>query len=150
MDQFVLERYKYILQQIHAINENAHRYLALYQTLVTAVATAGIALFVGYKNFGIAANVARSGLIGLMLLESLIAGFTVLLVVAGMLSWFDYRKEECALTDVYISPGFRNEPRWRNFFRWHETYIALFMIGSTIFMWVLVLAFLMPAMQLSN
>lgn len=38
-NEFALERYRYILQQIHAVNENAHRFLALYQTLATALVT---------------------------------------------------------------------------------------------------------------
>lgn len=143
-DQFVLERYKYILQQINAVNESAHRYLAVYQSLTTAVATAGVALFVGYGNLGITVKAAKSGLVALMLLESLIAGFSVLLILSGVLSWYDYRKEECALTDRYIHPGFRDKPRWANFFRWHETYIVLFMITSTASMWILVLDILIP------
>ncbi len=58
---FVLERYKYILQQINAVNENVHRFLAIYQTLAVALVSGGLALFVGYRKWGIAASVARAG-----------------------------------------------------------------------------------------
>lgn len=50
--EFALERYRYILQQIHAVNENAHRFLAIYQTLATTLVGATLALFVGYRNWG--------------------------------------------------------------------------------------------------
>ena len=35
--EFALERYKYILQQIHTVNENVYRFLAIYQTLAVAL-----------------------------------------------------------------------------------------------------------------
>lgn len=50
--EFALERYRYILQQIHATNENAHRFLAIYQTLATTLVGAALALFVGYRKWG--------------------------------------------------------------------------------------------------
>ena len=45
-DEFKLERYKYILQQLQILNENAHRYLTLFQTLATAI---GIADIIHYR-----------------------------------------------------------------------------------------------------
>jgi hypothetical protein len=49
--EFELERYKYILQQLHSLNENHHKYLPLYQTLATAVMGGGIFIFVSWKVF---------------------------------------------------------------------------------------------------
>jgi hypothetical protein len=65
------------------------------------------------------------------------ACFTVLLVVVGVLSWIDYRREECELTAKYFEAEFRKPPRLRNFYRWYETYIVLFVIGATVLLWVL-------------
>jgi len=133
----VVERYKYILQQIHTVNENVYRFLSIFQTLTTAIVTAALALFVGYSSWNIAPATARIGVRGLLALVTVAACFTVLLVVVGVLSWIDYRREECELTARYFETEFRKAPRLRNFYRWYETYIVLFVIGTTVLLWVL-------------
>ena len=77
-NQFTLERYKYILQQIHTVNENVYRFLAIYQTLAVALISGGLTLFVGYRKWGLQASVARSGVIGALILTTTVAAFTVL------------------------------------------------------------------------
>lgn len=144
---FALERYKYILQQIHTVNENVYRFLAIYQTLAVALVSGALALFVGYRKWGIQASVARAGVIGLIWLTTVVAVFAMVLVIAGILNWFDYRREECELTDTAVRPGFRSPPQLRNFLRWYETYIVLFIAGSTVFLWSYTLVFILPAMK---
>lgn len=141
-DQFALERYRYILQQIHAVNENVYRFLTIYQTLATAVVSGALALFVGYRKWGIRASVARSGVVGLMWLTTMIAAFAVMLIAVGMLSWLDFRREECELTDAAVRPSFRKPPRPRNFLRWYETYITIFIAGSIAILWWYTLEFM--------
>lgn len=140
----VVERYKYILQQIHTVNENVYRFLAIFQTLVTAIVTAALGLFVGYRKWNIAPETARTGELGLLILATVIAAFTVLLVVVGVLSWFDYRSEECDLTARYFARDFRSKPKLRNFYRWYETYIVLFIVAVTILIWILSESFIIP------
>ncbi len=144
---FALERYKYILQEIHTLNENVYRFLAIYQTLAVTLVGGALALFVGYRKWGIQASVARSGVIGLMWLTTMIAAFAVLLIIAGIRNWLDYRREECELTDVAVRPGFRNPPQSHNFFRWYETYIVLFIAGSIVFLWSYTFGYILPAMK---
>jgi uncharacterized membrane protein len=143
----VAERYKYILQQIHTVNENVYRFLAIFQTLVTAIVTAALALFVSYSKWGISPSTARTGVTGLLILATVIAAFTVLLVVVGVLSWLDYRREECELTARYFEPGFRSPPRLRNFYRWYETYVIVFIVASIITIWVLGEVLLIPKIK---
>jgi uncharacterized membrane protein YidH (DUF202 family) len=83
-DDFALERYKCILHQIHTINENVYRFLAVYQTLCVAIVGGGLALFVGYRRWDIPASVARTGIVGLMWLVTIAAAFAVLLIVMGV------------------------------------------------------------------
>ncbi|MGC4813049.1 hypothetical protein ACLQ29_21200 [Micromonospora sp. DT228] len=147
LSELHVERYKYILQQLNSTNENVHRFLAVYQSLATGILGAGLALFVGYRKWGIDAAVAHSGLVGLVCLLTIVASFTILLVLSSIFSWLDYRKEECALTDNLIGPGFRDPPRLKNFVRWHETYIIGFIIVSTMAVWVLVFHFAVPNMH---
>ncbi|MBQ0849471.1 hypothetical protein J8N05_14820 [Streptomyces sp. BH-SS-21] len=145
--EFALERYRYILQQINAVNENAHRFLALYQTLATALVSAALALFVGYRNWDVPASTARGGVIGLLILATVVAAFTSTLILVGALAWLDFRNEECDITDEVVGPGFRKRPRPGNFLRWYETYVLLFIIVSVIAMWVLAAFLLLPAMR---
>ncbi|MCU8594002.1 MULTISPECIES: hypothetical protein [Streptomyces] len=146
-DELALERYRYILQQIHTVNENAHRFLALYQTLATALISAALVLFVGYRGWGLEPATARGGVVGLLVLVTLVAAFTGLLIVIGALAWLDYRNEECDITDELIGPGFRKRPQPRNFLRWYETYVALFILFSVLTMWVIAATLLLPAMR---
>ncbi|MGZ3116661.1 hypothetical protein [Streptomyces sp. H62] len=146
-NEFALERYRYVLQQIQATNENAHRFLAIYQTLATALVAAALALFVGHRKWEVAADTARGGVIGLLTLTTVVAAFTGTLIVVGALAWLDYRNEECDITDEFVGPDFRKRPRPGNFLRWYETYVVLFILVSVITMWVLAASFLLPAMR---
>ena len=147
LNEVQLERYKYILQQLHTLNENVYRFLALYQTLATVLIGAGLTLFVGYKQWGLDPGTARSGVVALLWLVTLIAAFTTLLIVMGILNWLDYRHEECELADETVYPGFRKPPRLGNLFRWYETYIVLFIVSSMVFMWVYATNLILPAMR---
>lgn len=140
----VVERYKYILQQIHTVNENVYRFLAIFQTLVTAIVTAALGLFISYRKWNIAPSTARTGELGLFVLATAIAGFTILLIVVGVMSWLDYRREECDLTTKYFAADFRSKPRVRNFYRWYETYIVLFVVTVTVLIWILGESFIIP------
>ena len=144
--EFALERYKYILGQIHAVNENVYRFLAIYQALATTIVGAALALFVGYRNWKIPVGIARTGVVGLMCLATIIAVFAMLLIFVGVLAWIDYRQEECELTDRVVYAGFRKRPQVGNFFRWYETYILAFIAMSTGFVWFFGLVFVLPAM----
>jgi hypothetical protein len=145
--ELTLERYKYILQQIHTVNENLYRFLALYQTLATALVGAALALFVGYRRWGIAASTARIGVVGLLILTTVVAAFTMTLIAVGAFAWLDYRNEECDLTDQAVRVGFRARPSTRNFFRWYETYVMLFIFVSVVVMWLFGIALLLPAVK---
>ncbi|MPY58488.1 hypothetical protein FNH08_15315 [Streptomyces spongiae] len=135
------------MQQINAVNENAHRFLAIYQTLVTTLMGAALALFVGYHKWQIQPATARGGVIGLMALVTVVAAFTATLIVVGALAWLDYRNEECDITDELVGTGFRERPRPSNLFRWYETYVLLFILVSVVTMWCLAGFFLLPAMR---
>ncbi|WP_308405193.1 hypothetical protein [Streptomyces sp. B93] len=146
-NEFALERYRYILQQIHAVNENGHRFLAIYQTLATTLVGAALALFVGYRRWGVEPDTARGGIIGLLVLTTVVAAFTVTQIVVGTLAWLDYRNEECDITDQMVEPGFRKRPKPENFFRWYETYVVAFILISIITMWSLASLLMLPKVQ---
>ena len=129
---FSLERYKYILEEIRSLNENIHKYLALFQTLATAIIGGGIGVFVGWKNLNIGASIARAAIQGVLGLLLLLALFIIISIVVNVFSWFDYRKEEVELLDKIIGSGFRKHPSLYNFWRWSETYVILFIIVTVL------------------
>ena len=112
-----------------------------------ALVSGALALFVGYRKWGIAASVARTGVIGLTVLTTAVAAFAIVLVAIGVMNWVDYRREECELTDSVVRPGFRKPPQLRHFLRWYETYIILFIGVSVVFLWSYVIVFVLPDMK---
>lgn len=78
------------------------------------------------------AATARLATYGLVYLLVLLGIFVSLSLLAGMFTWFDYRREEVRLLDKMIGPGFRNPPKLRYFWRWYETYLLLFVILTVI------------------
>ncbi|MFD6024840.1 hypothetical protein [Streptomyces griseoluteus] len=129
------------------MNENSYRFLAIYQALATTLVSAALVLFIGYRKWQLAPDIAQSGVIGLLILTTVVAAFTSTLIVVGALAWLDYRNEECDITDEVVAPGFRKRPRPGNFTRWYETYLVLFILVSVIAMWVLAAVFLLPALK---
>lgn len=131
--EFKLERYKYILQEIRSLNENTHKYLTLFQTLATLIIGGGVGVFVGWKNLNIGADVARAAINGLLILLIVLAFFVVTSILAGIVSWYDYRCEEVELLNDTVGLGFRKKPNLRNFWRWNETHMVAFIIVVVIF-----------------
>lgn len=130
--EFKLERYKYILQELRSLNEHVYKYLTLFQSLATAIVVGGVGVFVSWQSLKISADVARIGIQGLLGLLIILALFVLISIIAGMFSWVDYRKEEVKLLDEVVTPGYRKAPKLRNFWRWSETYVLLFIIIITI------------------
>jgi hypothetical protein len=136
VSDFKLERYKYILKQLHFLNDSLHKYLTLFQALATAIVSAAVTVFVSWKKLEISPEIAQLSIHILLALLFLVSLFVGLSVIAGIFSWIDYRREEVQLLNSVVGPGFRSAPTMRNIFRWYETYVVLFllavMVGATI------------------
>lgn len=131
---FELERYKYILTEIRALNENLHKYLTLFQSLVTILVGSGVYIFFSFQKKEIAAAHARVGLEGVKYLLLISAAFILLSMISGILAWRDYRKEESELLDKVVAKGFRKMPTFKNFWRWYETWMIVFIFFVTLFL----------------
>ncbi len=125
---FKLERYKFILQEIHSLNVSIHKYLTLYQKLVTAIIGGGVTILVSWQKLNISPEIAKAGMQALVGLLIILTLFVIVLILASAFSWFDYRNEEVKLLDDAIKPGFRHRPKIGNFWRWNETYIIVFLV----------------------
>jgi uncharacterized iron-regulated membrane protein len=144
---FKLERYKYILQQQNALNENLHKYLTLYQTLTTAIISAIVAVMVGWPKLNIGAYAAKLGIRGLTIVLVLLGVFVVLSLLSGVASWMDYRREEVDLLKQAVGPGSRSDPKYENLWRWYETYTLAFVLVSEIAMVYFIEWWIMPTIQ---
>jgi hypothetical protein len=144
---FKLERYKYILGQLNSLNENLHKYLTLFQTLTTAIVSAGVAVFVSWQKLGITASMAQLSIRILLGLLVILAAFVILSVISGVFSWLDYRREEVKLLDKTVETGFRSLPNVKNFWRWYETYVVVFVLSVVIIALVFVERQVLPQIQ---
>lgn len=127
-NEFKLERYKYILQQLNSLNEQTHKYLTLFQTLITAIVGGAIVIFISWKELKVDAAIAKMALNGIVILIIILTLFVVSSVIAGIFSWMDYRREESNLINDIVGSKFRELPSWRNIWRWHELYVLLFLV----------------------
>ncbi|MDF5707084.1 MAG: hypothetical protein PUP90_05220 [Nostoc sp. S4] len=144
---FKLERYKYILQQIHFLNENIFKYMYLFQTLATAIITGGIAVFVSWRKLEITPDIAKLGITSFLGLLIITAIFSIFSIVVGVASWVDYRKEEVELLNETVRPGFRKPARIRNLWRWYETYIVLLIFLVIVFIYFFVESQVIPLIK---
>ncbi len=144
---FKLERYKYILQELRSLSDRVYKYLTLFQTLTTAIVAGGVAVFVGWKSLKISAEMAIAGIQGLLGLLVILAVFVVISILAGMFSWFDYRREEVRLLDETVRPGYRKAPEWGNWWRWSETHILILVVCVTIIIHVFAQYRVIPLIQ---
>jgi hypothetical protein len=140
-------RYGHILQQIQGVNENVFRFLAIYQTLISALAGGQVLLFINHQHWVLSQSTTKIGLVGLLILETIVGIFTALMITVGALSWFDYRSEECSISDVVLGAGFRKRPSAANWYRWYETYIVAFVFLSLVALWLLVVVWMIPAVS---
>lgn len=129
-NDFKLERYKYILRQIEFLNQSTYRVLALLQTLATAIIGGIVGILLTYQNLDLDTDLARVGIRGLLLLLVLLGLYVSASITVGIASWFDYRKEEVEIVNEVVGPDYRRHPKLKNFWRWSESYLAVFTIIS--------------------
>lgn len=126
-EDLLIERYKHVLSQMAKIDENAHRFLGIYQATVTALVGGAAALWLGYGTLGVSVEQARGGICAALIMVGAVGAFTAIVLAVGAFAWMDYRLEEAVLTAA--SETFqRSKGTWRNAWRWQETYMALLVL----------------------
>ena len=144
---YKLERYKFILQQLNSLNESSHKYIALFQTLATAILGAGFAIFAALGEKKISADTTRLGAYAILWLFTLLTFFVLVSIIVNAVSWFDYRKEEVELLSSEVHEDFRKMPSWKNSWRWGDTYFALSLLLILIIVWVYATFWLIPTIK---
>lgn len=143
LDQdLIVERYKHVLSQMARIDENAHKFLAIYQATATAILGAIAALWLLGEGWGVSANQARTAVEAALVILCLVGAFSALLLVVGMFAWMDYRKEEGILASLSTTHA-RPASSWRNIWRWQEIYMLILVLVVTLgaiaiaYIWIL-------------
>lgn len=146
-NDFKLERYKYILQQIHSLNENTYKYLTFFQKLAALILSGILALFLNWKEFGIDPETTQMGVYGLLFLLVLFGAFVILYMLIGVVSWFDYRTEEVEFLDEVIESGYRSKPTAKNWWRWRETWLMASILVFVAIVTFAILKFAIPLIK---
>lgn len=128
IDAFRLERLKHILSQQKFLNEHSHKYLTIFQTTITAIVIAAVAVFMSWKSLSISLEIAKASLRALELLLVTVGVFVVLVVVTNIASWWDYRKEETQLLNAVVGNEFRTSPSLKGAWRWFETWLFILVV----------------------
>lgn len=129
--ELLAERYRFILSQIAASNNMTATLLNFYYGAIAAIIT-GVAIAIAQVTQHIALRpILTMSLRGMILAVAILSGFVIMQMVAHLFSWFDLRNEE---VEVLVSSGIaRAKPRWRNAWRWAETYLLGLVILSGCF-----------------
>jgi hypothetical protein len=146
-DELKLEYYKYLASEIRSLNENFHKFLSWFQTLATAILGVGIAFWATWQNMNMTAETAVSIVRSLEWLLILLAVFILVSMIAGISSWYDYRREETELLNKWVDPSFRKPPRLTNLWRWSETYLMLFTMAFVVVVSAYVETHIIPFMK---
>lgn len=125
---FKLERLKYVLSQQAFLNEHSHKYLTVFQSIVTAIVLAGVAVFMSWEKLSIPAEVARAAMRALELLLGATGAFVFVVIATNVASWWDYREEEVEILDTTVGKGFRKAPSLNGIWRWYEAWLMLLVL----------------------
>lgn len=147
LKEFEIERYKFILGEISNLNSNYHTYLNLYQKLTTIIVGGLILIFINWKKLSIPIKVVVLGVKACYALQIIISLFIIFVILSGIFSWFDYRKEEVELLNSISISHNRSLPNFRNFWRWHETYTIIFILAVMTLIIVLSENYLIPNLK---
>ncbi len=144
--QFGIERYKYILSEMGRLNQDIHEYLRMFQVALASIGGVIAGCLAAAKNGTLPTIVVGEAISGFTCIITVLGGFIVVVSVAGMFSWLDYRREEVKLLK-HFDLDFRDAPRFGNFLRWRETYAVLFVTLSVILLNVWVFVYLRPGLM---
>ena len=144
---FKLERLKYILDQQKFLNEYSHKYLTIYQSMITAIVGAGMAVFMSWKRLSISLIVARTTIRALECILILTGAFMFLVVFTTIASWWDYRKEETELLNEVVESNFRSPPSIKGIWRWFESWLLIFVVVTVLCIIVFGEVWIVPLMK---
>lgn len=129
---FTLERYKHVLTEQAALDANTQASFRLFQSIVTATLGAVSLVVLQSEDWSMTLDASIAVVRTAALLIVLTGAAFLATIVGNALSWFDLRKEEQRLARAFADATQRNDPSFRNFWRWKEFYLTLMVASWTI------------------
>ncbi len=130
-EQFLLEKYKYVLEQKRSLNETTFKIVSLFQLVIAALAAGDYEVVKSAQSAVLSPATARLAihvLYGGFLLATLAC---LCLLIGGIVSWVDYRSEESDI-ELAVHVVGRAKVRILSSLRWYETYIIVMMLVAAV------------------
>ncbi|MBD8899023.1 hypothetical protein [Rhodanobacter sp. DHG33] len=124
---FALERYKYVLEQKKYLNGVSFKIVSIYQAGMALLLGGCYKIVVATRGGSLSCESADLFLRGLFLLFIILTIFSILMISCGILAWLGYRRDESDLESA-VGVASKPLPRFRDMFRWYETYILLVVV----------------------
>lgn len=127
-NEFIVSRYKYIIEKINKLDEqyrdNTNLAYKISLSLLTFIILSKLSFSEGKINFLTLELAIKSAAI----IAIIFFVYLTLLSICHLLSWFDFRQEECELFERMNLSELRNKPTWKNIYRWSELYFIVLCI----------------------
>ena len=127
-DNFLLERYKYVLSQKQSLNGATLQIITIYQAGLALVVSGQFAISAAVAAAKLDNEVARAGTFALLGLMSVLSTFALLLLVSGVAAWLGYRREEAQIENDVLGTS-RPAPNLTSVVTWYETYFGIVIIA---------------------
>ncbi|WP_370417012.1 hypothetical protein AB9Q29_000030 (plasmid) [Pantoea vagans] len=124
---FLIEKYKYILMRRNDLNSNTFKIITLYQVICFAF---GASFYQVYAS-DLKKTLKIMFCDGLVLFFSISTMFIIMMLIGGVISWLNYKKEE---REIIEKLGIEHEKHKGsiNFMYWYETYIIILAVAITL------------------
>lgn len=138
-------RFQYVLDRIASANENSFKVFGIFQGVMTSLLTALVALCLTYRSLLIPPDRAIQFAYAVLIVLSLSAALSLLVLIANTVSWWRYREEE---TTMLVEAGAtRAAPSIRSLLRWNEFYLGVGIVAATCGSWIIGTSQLIPTIS---
>lgn len=123
---YLLERYKYVLDQKKELNKTTFMIAAFYQAVLVAILAAQFSIVKSVADRSLSNELARIGSWGLFWCTVAVSAICIATLLGGLFAWLNYRSDEAEIEAIAFGKS-RNPVRVRDALRWYESYVMLSM-----------------------
>ncbi|TPJ17806.1 hypothetical protein FJW04_09705 [Mesorhizobium sp. B2-7-3] len=121
---YLLERYKYVLDQKKELNKTTFLIGAFYQAVLAVIFAAQFQVVRSVSDHSLSSDIAKLGTWGLFWCAAAVSAICVMTLVAGLFAWLNYRSDEAEIEAVVFGKA-RKPIGVMDAFRWYESYIII-------------------------
>jgi hypothetical protein len=128
---YMLERYKYILEQKRQINGVTFKIAAFFQTVMIVLLGAQFQVIRQVTEGSLNIELARVASWGLFWITFGVSALSLAILAGGIFTWLDYKADEARIEEGTMGEV-RTTPTFRSIFRWYETYMIIGIISVVV------------------